>query len=114
MKRIVYGTLDGLSKAQINRIENLYNVKSPPESILSRQAAIEIVAISRDIRRQIGLLLDRNGKVICVIAGEPHRIVIPVTPDFQPGPGRLKGLRCIHTHLSHETLTRDRCVWMQR
>ncbi|NWH06211.1 GTPase HflX [Desulfobacter latus] len=107
MKRIVYGTLDGLSKAQINRIENLYNVKSPPEYILSREAAMEIAGISRDIRRQVGLLLDRNGKVICVIAGEPHRIVIPVTPDFQPGPGRLKGLRCIHTHLSHESLTRD-------
>lgn len=107
MKHIVYGTLDGLNKAQINRIENLYTIKSPPEYILSPQAAIEIVAISRDIRRQIGLLLDRNGKVICVIAGEPHRIVIPVTPDYRPGPGRLKGLRCIHTHLSHEALTQD-------
>jgi GTP-binding protein HflX len=107
MKRIAYGTLDGLNKAQINRIENLYTFKSPPEYILSRQAAMEIVAISREIRRQIGLLIDRNGKVICVIAGEPHRIVIPVTPDFQAGPGRLKGLRCVHTHLSHETLTRD-------
>nr|WP_319394803.1 GTPase HflX [uncultured Desulfobacter sp.] len=107
MKRIAYGTLDGLNKAQINRIENLYTFKSPPEYILSRQAAMEIVDISREIRRQIGLLLDRNGKVVCVIAGEPHRIVIPVTPDFQAGPGRLKGLRCVHTHLSHEALTRD-------
>ena len=107
MKRIAYGTLDGLNKAQINRIENLYTFKSPPEYILSRQAAMEIVEISREIRRQIGLLLDRNGKVVCVIAGEPHRIVIPVTPDFMAGPGRLKGLRCVHTHLSNEALTRD-------
>lgn len=107
MKRIIYGTLDGLNKAQINRIENLYNIKTPPEYILSPQAAMEIVAVSLEIRRQIGLLLDRNGKVICVIAGEPHRIVIPVTPDYRPGPGRLKGLRCVHTHLSHEELTRD-------
>ncbi|MGD9686063.1 MAG: GTPase HflX [Desulfobacter sp.] len=107
MKRIVYGNLDGLNKTQINRIENLYNIKSPPEYILSPEAAIEIVDISRDIRRQVGLLLDRNGKVICVIAGEPQRIVIPVTPDYRPGPGRLKGLRCVHTHLSHEALTQD-------
>ncbi|MDD4272204.1 MAG: GTPase HflX [Desulfobacter postgatei] len=107
MKRIVHGNLDGLNKAQINRIENLYNIKSPPEYILSPEAAIEIVDISRDIRRQVGLLLDRNGKVICVIAGEPQRIVIPVTPDYRPGPGRLKGLRCVHTHLSHEALTQD-------
>nr|WP_319492100.1 GTPase HflX [uncultured Desulfobacter sp.] len=107
MKRIVYGTTDGLNKAQIDRIENLYTFKSPPEYILSRQAAMETLDISREIRRQIGLLLDRNGKVVCVVAGEPQRIVIPVIPDFQAGPGRLKGLRCIHTHLSHEALTRD-------
>ena len=107
MKQIAYGTLDGLNKAQINRIENLYTFKSPPEYILSRQAAMEIVEISREIRRQIGILLDRNGKVVCVVAGEPHRIVIPVIPDFQAGPGRLKGLRCVHTHLTNEALTRD-------
>ncbi len=107
MKRIIYGTTDGLNKSQLNRIENLYNFKSSPEFILSSQAAHELCDISREIRRQIGLLIDRNGKVICVIAGEPQRIVIPVTPDFRPGPGRLKGLRCIHTHLSDEALTQD-------
>ena len=107
MKRIIYGTTDGLNKALLNRIENLYSFKSSPESILSFQAAAELCDISRETRRQMGLLVDRNGKVICVIAGEPHRIMIPVTPDFRPGPGRLKGLRCIHTHLSDEALTQD-------
>ena len=43
-----------------------------------------------------------TAKLVCVIAGEPHRIVIPVTSDYMAGPGRLKGLRCVHTHLADE------------
>ncbi len=107
MKRIVYGNTEGLRKAQIQRIEDLYTFKSPPEFILDPETAAEMVAISRDIRRQIGILLDRNGKAVYVIAGEPHRIVIPVISDYMAGPGRLKGLRCVHTHLTDEPLTQD-------
>ncbi len=107
MKRIVYGTTEGLRKTQIKRIEALYTLKSPPEFILTPEMAQELVEISQEIRRQVGILLDRNGKVVCVIAGEPHRIVIPVTPDYMAGPGRLKGVRWVHTHLSDEALTRN-------
>ena len=107
MKQLVYGMTDGLRKTQIDRIEALYSHKAPPEFILLPETAAEMVAISHEIRRQIGILLDRNGKVVCVIAGEPHRIVIPVTSDYMAGPGRLKGLRCVHTHLGDEELTRD-------
>ncbi|WP_022668319.1 GTPase HflX [Desulfospira joergensenii] len=107
MKQIVYGTTTGLKNTQIKRIENLYSLKSPPEFILDPEIAREMVEISHEIRRQVGILVNRSGKVISVIAGEPHRIVIPVTPDHMAIPGRLKGLRCIHTHLQDEPLTRD-------
>ena len=107
MKQIIYGTTDGLRKTQLNRIQSLYTLKSPPEYIVDPDIAAELVEISQEIRRQIGILLDRNGRIVCVIAGEPHRIVIPVTSDYMAGPGRLKGLRCVHTHLKDEALTRD-------
>ncbi len=107
MKRIIYGSTTGLRNTQIKRIESFYTRKSSPEFILEPDTARELVEISHEIRRQIGILIDRNGKTICVIAGEPHRIVIPVTPDHMAIPGRLKGLRCIHTHLKNEPLTRD-------
>ncbi|MCP3942470.1 MAG: GTPase HflX [Desulfobacteraceae bacterium] len=107
MKKIVYGSTTGLKNTQIKRIEDLYALKSPPEFILTPEIATQLVTISHEISRQIGLMVDRNGKIICVIAGEPHRIVIPVTSDYMAGPGRLKGLRCIHTHLADEELTRD-------
>ncbi len=107
MKKQVYGNLAGLRNVQIKRIESLYSVKSAPEYIISPDTAAELVQISHEIRRQVGLMVDRNGKIICVIAGDPHRIVIPVTPDHMAIPGRLKGLRCVHTHLQDEPLTQD-------
>jgi len=107
MKKIVYGNTAGLKNTQIKRIENLYALKSPPEFIITPEIATQLVEISHEIRRQIGLMVDRNGRIICVIAGDPQKIVIPVISDYVAGPGRLKGLRCIHTHLSEEELTRD-------
>jgi GTP-binding protein HflX len=107
MKKIVYGNTAGLRNTQIKRIENLYTLKSPPEFIITPEIATQLVEISHEIRRQIGLMVDRNGRIICVIAGDPQKIVIPVLSDYVAGPGRLKGLRCIHTHLSEEELTRD-------
>ncbi len=107
MKKNVYGSTTGLKNTQIKRIENLYTFSSTPDAILLPELAREMVAISYEIKRQIGILIDRNGKTICVIAGDPHKIVIPVTPDHMAIPGRLKGLRCVHTHLKDEPLTRD-------
>ncbi len=42
-----------------------------------------------------------------VIVGDDRRIVIPDLARFRSGPGRLKGLRCIHTHLHGEPLSQE-------
>ena len=107
MKKKVYGNTSGLKKTLIKRIENLYNYNTPPEYIIDPELARLLVELSHDIRRQTGLLIDRNGKVIYIIIGEPHQIVIPLTPGYMALPGKLKGLRLIHTHLKEEPLTRD-------
>ncbi len=44
--------------------------------------------------------MDRSGNITHVIVGNSHRIVIPDLSTFRYAPGRLKGVRCIHTHLS--------------
>jgi len=59
------------------------------------------------MRRQIGLLVNQRGRIAFVIVGSHHTIVIPDTSEYRAAPGRLKGLRCIHTHLKKESLTND-------
>lgn len=107
MKKKLHGNTSGLRNTQIKLIETLYNHSTPPEYLAEPELARFLVDLSHDIRRQIGLLIDRNGKIIYVIVGEPHRVVIPVTSGYMAIPGKLKGLRLIHTHLKDEPLTRD-------
>ncbi len=107
MKKVIYGSTSGLKNTQIKAIERLYSLQSPAQSLASEQLLSSLVEISHEIRRQIGLLIDRKGKVVCVMAGDAHEIMIPDTPDFQAGPGKLKGLRCVHTHLQDQPLTQD-------
>jgi GTP-binding protein HflX len=42
-----------------------------------------------------------------VIVGDAQRIVIPDTGDYRAGAGRLRGLRCVHTHLKSEPLSAE-------
>ena len=106
MKKI-YGNTAGLKANQIKRLGNFYRRRIPPEFLLTLGLAREICQLSREIRRQIGILVNRRGKVCFVIVGDNKKIVIPSTDEYRAAPGRLKGLRCIHTHLTPETLSKD-------
>jgi GTP-binding protein HflX len=106
MKKI-YGNIGGLKSNQIKRLENIYRRKAPPETIATFEMTREISLLSREIRRQIALLIDRLGKVHFVIIGDQQKIVIPDLSDYRIAPGRLRGLRCIHTHLKNEPLSSD-------
>lgn len=107
--RKIYGNTIGLKATQLRRIENLHHHhhRIPPELIISPGLTEEICAISSEIRRQVGLLIERSGKLVTVIIGDHQRIIIPDTSDYKTPPGRLKGLRCVHTHLREEGLNRD-------
>jgi GTP-binding protein HflX len=66
--------------------------------------------ISHITGRQVGVLIDRSGRVDMVIVGDARQIVIPALSGIRSSGGRLKGLRCIHTHLAGENLTDDDLV----
>jgi GTP-binding protein HflX len=106
MKRL-FGNIGGLKAGQVRRLENLYRRRLPPQFLITFELARDISRLSHEIRRQIGLLIDRQGKIVYVIVGNHHGIVIPDTSEYRAAPGRLKGLRCIHTHLNNEPLTRE-------
>ena len=53
------------------------------------------------------MLVDRRGAVSHVMVGTAGAIEMPDWGRIRAGRGRLRGLRCIHTHLSNEGLTRD-------
>ncbi|MDQ1331076.1 MAG: GTPase [Thermodesulfobacteriota bacterium] len=101
------GNTSGLKAGQIRRLENHYRRRIPPEYLVTPETARELCLLSAEIRRQTGLLIDRQGRITCVIVGDNRRIVIPDLSDYRTAPGRLNGLRCVHTHLKNEPLSRD-------
>jgi len=101
MKRL-YGNIGGLKASQTRRLEALYRRRVPIQHLISLQLLREISRLSREMRRQIGLMIDRTGRVTHVIVGDYQKIVIPDLAGYRLAPGRLKGLRCVHTHLTEE------------
>ena len=71
MKRL-FGNSRGLKTNHIRRLENLYRRRIPPEFLITLELARTISRLSHEIRRQIGLLINRAGKIAYVIVGD-HR-----------------------------------------
>lgn len=103
----VHGNTNGLKASHLRQIERLYRRKTPPEMILTPEMIREMGHLSATIRRQIGVLVDRKGRVAHVIVGSRKQIVLPALTQYRVAPGRLRGLRCVHTHLDGELLTQD-------
>lgn len=106
MKRL-FGNTGGLKSNHTRKLENLYRRRVQPVFLISPELARDICRLSMETGRQIGLLIDRLGKITHVIVGDHQSIMIPGLREYRSDPGRLLGLRCIHTHLGNETLTRD-------
>ena len=107
MSKDLHGNLSGLKPSQLRRLERLYRRRVSPSQIISHELAKEISALSKELNRQLGLLINRRGEIEFVIVGDHGRIVIPAITRYRESSGRLRGLRCIHTHLSHEGLDQD-------
>lgn len=71
------------------------------------EQARELALLSRALGRQVGLVIDRQGKVDMVIVGDPASILIPELPRGRGAAGRLRGIRLMHTHLSPDGLSQE-------
>lgn len=103
----LYGNTDDLKADHVRRLENLYRRRVPDQYLITPELARDVAHLSHEIHRQIGVLIDRSGKISSVVVGDAQKIVIPDTASYRTLPGRLKGLRCVHTHLKDEPLTAD-------
>jgi GTP-binding protein HflX len=79
----------------------------PPKELVTPELARQLAEISRDLHRQVGVLVDRTGQVSYVIVGDAKGLLIPDLPRERGVRGRLKGLRLIHTHLDASPLNHD-------
>jgi len=95
----IFGNTVGLKPSELKKLERLYRRKVPSAAIITHELARELAFISREINRQVGILINRKGEVDYVIVGTFNRIEIPELKGYRDNIARLKGLRLIHTHL---------------
>ncbi|MGI8544035.1 MAG: GTPase HflX [Aridibacter sp.] len=103
----VYGFTQGLKHNQLKRVERLSSRRVAPQQIVSQELARQLSEISFDTGRQIGVLINRRGKVEYVMVGDAKQIEMPDFKRVRAAEGRFRGLRCVHTHLLGETLNQD-------
>ena len=103
----LHGNLKGLGRHETKRLKSLHRRRLPTDRLISPELARELTEISRELGRQVGLLFDRAGHVAVVLVGDDESVEIPDLGRQRTGPGRLLGLRLVHSHLKGETLTRD-------
>jgi len=104
---MIEGKTSGLKASQIHALERIYRRKIPADELITGELARYLTELSREIQRQLGVVIDRAGVVEYVIVGDDREIVIPDLSKYSLGRSGLRGLRCIHTHLKQEPLSRD-------
>ncbi len=96
-----------MKSSQIQSLERLYRRRVPVTEFCSQELAARLVELSGDLRRQIGVLVNRSGNVEYVIVGDEKGLVIPELHDYPLGKRVMRGLRLIHTHLKNELVSED-------
>jgi GTPase len=104
---VIHGHIAGLKSSQLQALERIYRRRLPAGDFITPELARYLTERSFELRRQVGVVIDRLGSILHVIVGDDREIVIPDLSDFGIGRSGLRGLRCIHTHLKGEPLSKD-------
>ncbi|PNU20312.1 GTPase HflX [Geothermobacter hydrogeniphilus] len=104
---VIHGVTTGLKASRIQALERIYRRRIPGGEVVTTELARYLTELSFELRRQIGIIVDRRGLIQHVILGDDREIVIPDLSGYGLGRSGLRGLRCIHTHLRQEPLSQD-------
>ena len=110
----IHGDTSGLSPSETKALQRIYRRRVPLERLTTPELTRALVAVSHATGRQVGVLVDRGGRVDHVIVGDASKLMLPDVGRLRAGAGRLRGLRLIHTHLRNEPLSRDDLVDLTR
>ncbi|PIE73804.1 MAG: GTPase HflX [Deltaproteobacteria bacterium] len=90
---------------QIRALERIGRKRVQAGLIINPEMARELCRLSLALNRQLGLLVERSGKVQAVIVGTFSGLLVPQLISSRRSGGRLCGLRLVHTHLAGEEIS---------
>jgi GTP-binding protein HflX len=105
--KTIHGNTVGLKPRQRRDMERLYERRIDQDAVVVPLVANRMIALSLETDRQVGILVDRAGRITHVIVGDASRVWIPDLGRERAGRSRLRGLRLVHTHPGGELLDLD-------
>jgi GTP-binding protein HflX len=100
MAEDVFGNTKGLASSELRAVHKLYQRTVDPAEIVSLDLAREMTALAESLRRRVGVLINRQGRVEAVMLGTKEILYLPDLGRYRLGRSRLRNLRFVFTDLS--------------
>lgn len=96
----VTGNTKHLRHADLKALEKLFHRPIDKNELVSFQLAQEIYEIAKRLRRRVGVLISREGKILEVFVGEFQILYLPDLGRFRLDEKRLRRMRLVFSDLS--------------
>ncbi len=107
MTDVVHGDTSNLKPSQAKALARLGERRVPADRLVTVPLARDLLALSHELNRRIGLFIDRRGRISRVILGDAHSLELPEFERVRGADGRLRGIRLVATHLVPDPLNRE-------
>lgn len=97
---MITGNINGIKKIILEKLEGLYELTIDSYSIFSYELVEKINEISRTIKKELCVVIDRRGKITAISVGKINNVEIPYINATDK---KLSGFRVIHTHPAGES-----------
>lgn len=101
MAHVVSGNTKGLAPSEIRAVAKLFQRSVASDEIVSLDLARELWFLGDQLRRRVGVLINRQGRIEEVILGTKEILFLPDIGRYRLGRGRLRNLRLVFTDLSN-------------
>ncbi len=101
------GNTKGLKAAQLSALTRTFRRRVPAEQLVTIELCRHLCAISIEIGRQVGVLINRQGVIEQTFVGLPERIYLPEIGRHRGGRGKFRGLRHLHTVIGDAALASE-------
>ncbi|MFN4896880.1 MAG: GTPase HflX [Pseudomonadota bacterium] len=98
----IFGNSRGLAPSELRSVRKLYQRSVDATELVSLELAREMLLVAQELRRRIGVLINRQGRVEAVILGTKEIIYLPDLGRYRLGRSRLRNVRLVFTDLSRD------------
>ncbi len=92
---MITGNIDGVRKRILEELELIFDVRTPKDSYADPEIVEIMIKATKELDREISVLIDRRGMVLEVAVGDSSSVSMPLVELRER---KLSKVRVIHTH----------------